>query len=238
MQIFRRVADKGYAEHLSDAPNAASFLDELSEKIIDGQVTTGDELVDALVAWYGGSLAKETIDRFHKLDTGLAGMLGQLALVVSRTRSHRKPFKIGVNYGVGVINGEGLVVDIIRGEAYIPTEGRVSIGGIQRAVQERCSLLVTRIFACGYDDEYRFLAYGTPNLAKRHTVDGRVDEAFEPDDYATRLDANESRQPHVQVIVGTDNVRGFLSSNESAVSQFSNPETVELLENLLTSTAA
>ena len=41
----------------------------MAGKIIDDKFSIGDELIDALVAWYGGSLEREAIDRFHKLDT-------------------------------------------------------------------------------------------------------------------------------------------------------------------------
>lgn len=237
-EMFRAVAKKGWIEHLSDAPNAASYLEELAGKIIDDKVTTGDELLDSLVAWYGQSLTREAIDRFHKLDSGLVGMVGQAALVVSRTTRHnRKPRVIEATYGVGIVNGEGLVCDLMKGEAYIPTEGHLSIGGIRKVTQEKRPLLVNKIYACGYDDEYRFLAYGTPNFAKQYTVDGRIEKAFDPSDYATPLDAEESREPHVQVFVGTENVRSFFEYNVAAMEQVTALSAVEQLEDLLTRAA-
>jgi hypothetical protein len=238
-EMFRAAAKKGWTEHLSDAPNTASYLEELASKIINDKVTTGDELIDSLVAWYGHSLTREAIDRFHKLDTGLAGMTGQAALVVSRTRTrpNTKPCRIEATYGLGIVSGEGLMCDLMKGEAYIPTEGHLSVGGIRRATQEKRPLLVNKIYACGYDDEYRFLAYGTPNFAKQYTVDGRIEKAFEPSDYAAPLDAAESREPHVQVFVGTDNVRSFLESNEAVLRQVEALGAAEQLEDLLASAA-
>ena len=232
-QIFRKVARKGWTEHLIDAPNAASYLEELAGKIIDKQVTTGDELIDSLVAWYGKELTRETIDRFNKLDTGLNGVVGQAALVVSRKRSNRKPFRVDATYDVGIVNGEGLVCDLMKGRSYIPTESHVSVGGMRGVVQEARPVVVTNIYACGYDDEYRFLAYGTPDLAMEHSVDARIKKAFVAEDYATPLDAAESRQPNVQVFVGTECVRDFLGKNEVARAQFAKLEATEPLGNLL-----
>jgi len=236
-QLFREVAKKGYREQLHDAPNAASYLEELAGQIIDEKVTTGDELVDSLVAWYGGSLTKETIDRFNKLDKGLAGKIGQAALVVSRKRPNQKPFPVNATYGVGLVNGEGLVCDLMRGEAYVPTEGSLSFGGTRGIVQDRRPLLVNHIYACGYDDEYRFLAYGTPDFAKEFTVDGRIEKAFDPSDYASALDASEARQPHVQVFVGTEVVRNFLGSNQAVIERVETLGATQQLEDLLKSAA-
>ncbi len=238
MEIFRAVAKSAWLESWYDVPNSRSYLEELAGKIIDDKVTTGDELIDALVAWYGGSLKREAIDRFHKLDTGLVGMIGQAALVVSRTTRHnRKPRRIEATYGIGIVNGEGLVCDLMGGEAYIPTEGHLSIGGVRKVRQESRPLLVNHTYACGYDDEYRFLAYGTPDFAKQYTVDGRTDEAFEPSDYATPLDAAESREPHVQVFVGTDNVRRFLESNEAVMEQVAALDAAEQVDEILANAA-
>lgn len=235
--MFRAIAKKAWLESSYDAPNAKSYLEELARKIIDDKVSTGDELIDALVAWYGGSLEREAIDRFHKLDTGLVGMIGQAALVVSRTRPNSKPRKIEAVYGLGIVNGVSLVCDLMKGEAYIPTDGHLSIGGVRKVRQENRPLLVNHIYACGYDDEYRFLAYGTPDFAKQYTVDGRTKEAFEPSDYATPLDVAESREPHVQVFVGTDNVRNFIESNEAVLQQVEALEAAEQLEVLLANAA-
>lgn len=232
-EMFRAAAKKGSIEHLSDAPNTASYLKELAGKIIDDKVTTGDELIDSLVAWYGHNLTREAIDRFHKLDTGLVGMIGQAALVVSRTRPNTKPRRIEATYGVGIVNGESLVCDLMRGEAYMPTDGHLSLGGIRRVTQEKRPLLVNKIYACDYDDEYRFLAYGTPNFAKQYTVDGRIEKAFDPSDYITPLDAAESREPHVQVFIGTDNVRSFFESNETVMQRVEAFGATEQIEDLL-----
>lgn len=236
-EIFRAVAQKGSAEHLHDAPNAASYLEELGGQIIDNGVTTGDELIDSLVAWYGQSLTREAIDRFHKLDTGLGGMIGQAALVVSRTKSSRKPFHINQTYGVGIVSDEGLVCDLKIGEAYIPTDDHLIIDGSRGFVSDRRPLLVNKIFACGYDDEYRFLAYGTPNLAKQYSVDGRIEKAFDPRDYASLADASESREPHVQVFVGTNCVRDFIEGNDAVIAHVERLGVTETLEDLLAQAA-
>lgn len=235
-EMFRKVANKAWLESWYDAPSSKSYLEDLAGKIIDDKVTTGDELIDALVSWYGGSLERPAIDRFHKLDMGLVGMIGQAALVVSRVRPNNEPRRIEAAYGVGIVNGESLVCNLMKGEAYIPTEGHLSISGIRKVKQENRPLLVNHIYACGYDDEYRFLAYGTPNFAKQYTVDGRTKEAFEPSDYATPLDAAESREPHVQVFVGTDNVRDFFETNEVAIEQITALGANEQLEDLLRKT--
>ncbi len=238
MGIFRSVAKKGWIESLYDAPNSKSYLKELAGKIIDDKVTTGDELIDALVAWYGGNLERETIDRFHKLDTGLVGMIGQAALVVSRTKPNSKPHRIEARYSVGIVSGESLVCDLMRGEAYIPTEGHLSIDGIYKEVRQDNSLLpLSRIYACGYDGEHRFLAYGTHDFARQYTVDGRTEKEFDPSEYATALDASESRQPHVQVFVGTDNVRNFLKSNEAVMQQIEALGATEQVEELIANAA-
>lgn len=238
MQLFRAVANKSCVEHLSDAPNAASYLDELAGQIIDDEVTTGDELIDSLVAWYGHSLTREAIDRFHRLDAGLVGMIGQAALVVSRATDNRiKPQRVEATYGVGIVNGESLVCDLMRGEAYVPTEGHLRVGGIRKVSQEKRPLLVNKIHACGYDDEYRFLANGTPNFAKLYSVDGRIEKAFKPDDYATPLGAAESREPNVQVFVGTENVRNFFETNQAAIQKVVELGAVDQLESLLSRAA-
>ena len=236
-EMFRAAAKKGWTENLSEAPNIASYLGELAGKIIDDKATTGDELIDSLVAWYGNSLTIEAIDRFHKLDTGLAKTIGQAALIVSRTRPVWTSFRVEATYGVGIVNGEGLVCDLMKGEAYIPTEGHLSIGGISKAAQEKGPLLINKIYSCGFDDQHRFLAYGTPDLAKQYTVDGRIEKAFKPSDYATPLDAAESREPHVQVFVGTGAVRNFLEVNEAILKQVETLGLAEQLDNLLASAA-
>ena len=160
-------------------------------------------------------------------------MIGQAALVVSRTKPNLKPRIIEATYGAGIVSGESLVCNFMKGEAYIPTEGDLNVDGIWRVKQKKCPLLLNKIYACGYNDEYRFLAYGTPNFAKQYTVDDRIEKAFEPSDYATPSDAAESRKPHVQVFVGTNNVRNFLESNEVAIQQVEALGAAEQIEDLL-----
>jgi hypothetical protein len=233
-QIFRKVAKKGWIEHDCDGPNASTYLDDLAGEIIDNGVTTGDELMDSLVAWYGGMLTRLAIDRFDKLDRGLKGMEGQAAMVVSRTKdSMRLPYKVETSYNLGAITGE-LDCDLMRGDCYIPTEGRLSVSGIHRFARARDAIIVTHVTAGGYDDEpYRFFGTGLPNLARDFYPDGRTKETFVPSEYRTALEAAESRKPHVEVILGTERVRNFLATDETALVRFDNVEFTEQLANIL-----
>lgn len=233
--IFRAVAKKGWTESTSaQTPNAATYLENLAAQIIDDGTTTGDELIDCLVAWYGPNLTKETIDRFDALDAGLAAKVGQTALVVSRRLDyHKKPRKVVTTYSLGVVNNTGLICNLPRGEAYLPTEGHLFIQEGRETRQNNGPAVVTKIFAHFWDDQCRFLGTGSPNLAKQYAVDARLNEAFRPDDYATALDAAESREPHVQVFVGNEVVRDFFISNAAAIERVAATGATKQLASLL-----
>jgi hypothetical protein len=224
-QRFRTLAEKAKREgHSFDPTPTKDYLDELAGKIIDEGFTTGDELVDALVAWFEHTIQRVAIDRFDSVDKRLHGMLGQTALVVSRERDklsqlRQRPRLIVTTYAIGRINGEALTMDLLAGESTIPTEDNLSVTGIQAPVHREKPLLATKIYGTVEDERLRFLAYGYPNLAKEYYPDGRVESAFVPSDYATPLNAVESRKPYVEVVLGTDEVVNFLNNDSWAIAQ-------------------
>lgn len=228
-EIFRGVAKKASGEHASGAPNARSFLRELAGNIIDDEASTGDELIDALVAWYEGSLTRQTIDRFDRLDRSLGEMVGQSLLVVQRFSSKGKPHAVTATYDMGRVSEDGLVCNLMAGRSYVPVNGHVRVSGFRGLERDERPVEVTEIFSCGWDDEYRFLHYGYPNLAKDFTVDGRTKEAFRPDDYVSPLDASESRQPPIQVFLGDEVVAEFLYADTAASRQFARLDAIGVL---------
>lgn len=224
-EIFRGVAQRAARTDKlfgREQPSPLTFLTDLQQQVLDENATTGDDMIDYLVACYGDCLEDSTIKRFDRLDRKVSEAVGQTALLVHRERGRRSDglnsygsYAVRATYYVGQLGEGGLQFDLHRGTCVLPTESYQTVSTIPFGDKKELNggIVVNQVFDPHSDD----------GLASIGAIGKYIDLCYDPDrvyaagaEYITPEARTEIEKGVMQLILGTENVSRWIADDSLA----------------------
>lgn len=136
-ELFFKRSDQGKAMMEVALRQATETLREIRDRITSGE-SSGDEITDFVFRHQLGA-SLQMVEKYHGLNNAIASYLGQLVLVIERTEvdtrfhPHLEPkpydWRLRTHCAVGIIRGDGLLLDMERGVSAIPAGKHLIFSG-------------------------------------------------------------------------------------------------------------